>query len=82
MAQSVVRMPYKLFLCKCCQAKQDVQQVDDIIGQKVYGIDKTLLVPLVQPSVDIVQGQVSQQCSCSFSAAIIHTSWSGFRSCT
>ncbi|DBA74413.1 TPA: hypothetical protein ACH3X1_011168 [Trebouxia sp. C0004] len=26
-------------------------------GQKVYGINKTLLVPLVQPSVDIVQGQ-------------------------
>ena len=25
----------------------------------MYGIDKTLLVPLVQPSVDIVQGQVS-----------------------
>lgn len=30
-----------------------------VAGQKVYGIDKTLLVPLVQPSVDIVQGQVS-----------------------
>ena len=29
-----------------------------VAGQKVYGIDKTLLVPLVQPSVDIVQGQV------------------------
>lgn len=28
-----------------------------VCGQKVYGIDKTLLVPLVQPSVDIVQGQ-------------------------
>ena len=32
----------------------------DAVGQKVYGIDKTLLVPLVQPSVDIIQGQVSQ----------------------
>ncbi len=31
-----------------------------VAGQKVYGIDKTLLVPLVQPSVDIVQGQVSE----------------------
>lgn len=28
----------------------------------MYGIDKTLLVPLVQPSVDIVQGQVSAKC--------------------
>ena len=28
------------------------------LGHKVYGIDKTLLVPLVQSSVDIVQGQV------------------------
>ena len=33
--------------------------LQDDAGQKVYGIDKTLLVPLVQPSVDIVQGQVS-----------------------
>ena len=40
-------------------SKQGVQQNGDIAGQKVYGIDKTLLVPLVQPSVDIVQGQVS-----------------------
>lgn len=44
-------------------SKQGVQQNGDIVGQKVYGIDKTLLVPLVQPSVDIVQGQVSS-CSC------------------
>ena len=28
----------------------------------MYGIDKTLLVPLVQPSVDIVQGQVNAEC--------------------
>lgn len=46
-------------------SKQSVQQNGDIVGQKVYGIDKTLLVPLVQPSVDIVQGQVSRQCCCS-----------------
>lgn len=39
----------------------------NVAGQKVYGIDKTLLVPLVQPSVDIIQGQV-----CQARLAIVH----------
>ena len=62
-------------------SKQDVQQVGDIVGQKVYGIDKTLLVPLVQPSVDIIQGQVSRHCCCSCSTAIMETSGHVFKPC-
>lgn len=40
----------------------------DAAGHKVYGIDKTLLVPLVQPSVDIIQGQV-----CRLWLATVHS---------